>query len=111
MERRRIQLCHARERCSVKLKMLSDDPLGIRSRTSSMDRSMPGVVCNSCSPQRGVTSMNFPLMKDEGKAQANPLVTKSKEASLNDLTSHHTTQSGSSVMRKKRVHAQVSKEV
>lgn len=109
VEKRRIQLCHARERCSVKLKMLSDDPLGIRSRTSSKDRSMSGLVCNSCNTQGGVTSMNFPFKKDEGKAQANPLAAKSKEASLNELTSHNTSHSGSAVIRKKRVHAQVSK--
>ncbi|KAL8506808.1 hypothetical protein ACS0TY_017630 [Phlomoides rotata] len=103
VERHRIQLCQAKQRCSVKLKMLFDDPLGIRSRTSSMDRSMSGLACNSSSVQEGVTSMKFPFKKDEGKAQAKPLATKSKEASLNDLTS---SQSGSAVIRKKRVHAQ-----
>ncbi|XP_057784867.1 E3 ubiquitin-protein ligase COP1-like [Salvia miltiorrhiza] len=108
VERHRIELYQAKERCSVKLKMVSGDPLGIRSRTSSrpMDRNIPGLVSNSYNI-RGITSMNFQYKKDEGRAQVNIPRTQSKEAAaLNEPTSQHMSQSGLAVMRKKRVHAQ-----
>lgn len=111
VERHRIELYHARERCSVKLKMLSHDPLEIRSCTSSMDRSISGLVCNSSNAQGGITSVNFQYTKDEGKAQVNPLGTQSNEASFSGPTSQHLSQSGLAVMRKKRIHAQVREEV
>ncbi|XP_042059964.1 E3 ubiquitin-protein ligase COP1-like isoform X2 [Salvia splendens] len=108
VERHRIELYQARERCSVKLKILSSDPLGIRSRTSSrpMDRNMSGPVSNSYNI-RGITSMNFQYTKDEAKAQVNNIPrTQSKEAAPSEPTSQHKSQSGLAVMRKKRVHAQ-----
>ncbi|KAI3465606.1 hypothetical protein Pfo_022269 [Paulownia fortunei] len=106
VERHRIELYRARERCSVKLKMLSDDPVGMRSRTSSMDRNISGLVCNSCNAQGGITSVNFQYKKDEGKVQVNPLGTQSKGASFSGPTSQLISQSGLAVTRKKRVHAQ-----
>ncbi|KAL0311267.1 UNVERIFIED_CONTAM: E3 ubiquitin-protein ligase COP1 [Sesamum angustifolium] len=106
VERHRIELYRARDRCSVKLQMLSDDTVGMRSRSSSMDKSISGVVCNSCNIQGGVNSANFHYKKDEGNVQVNPHVTHSKDASLSGPTSQHISQSGLAVVRKKRVHAQ-----
>lgn len=115
VERHRIELYQARERCSVKLKMLSasGDPLGIRSRTSSrpMDRNVPVPVSNSYNIRGGITSMNFQYKKDEGKTQVNIPRTQSKEAALNEPTSQHMSPSCLAITRKKRVHAQVSDEV
>ncbi|KAL0301761.1 UNVERIFIED_CONTAM: E3 ubiquitin-protein ligase COP1 [Sesamum radiatum] len=86
--------------------MLSDDTVGMRSRSSSMDKNISGVVCNSCNIQGGVNSANFHYKKDEGNVQVNPHVTHSKDASLSGPTSQHISQSGLAVVRKKRVHAQ-----
>ncbi|KAH6776114.1 Transducin/WD40 repeat-like superfamily protein [Perilla frutescens var. hirtella] len=107
VERHRIELYQARERCSVKLKMLSD-PLGIGSHTSSrpMDRNISGFVRNSYNIKGGITSMNFQHKKDEGRARVKIPGTQSKEAALNEPTSQHMSQSGLAVMRKKRVLAQ-----
>lgn len=104
VERHRIELYQARERCSVKLKMLSD-PLGIRSHTSSrpMDRNISSHVYNSYNIKGGITSMNLQYKKDEGKARVNIPQTQSKEAALNEPTSQNISQSGLAVMRKKRI--------
>lgn len=113
VERHRMELYQARERCSVKLKMLSGDPLRIRSRASSrqMDRNIPGLVSNSYNIRGGITCMNSQYKKNEGKAQVNIPRTQSKEVAPSEPTSQHLSQSGLAVMRKKRVHAQVSVEV
>lgn len=108
VERRRIELYRARERCSVKLK-ISDDPVGMRSRTSSIDRNISGLACNSFNAQGGMTSVNFQYKKDERKVHVNPLGTQTKDTSFSGPTSQHISQSGMAVTRKKRVHAQVSK--
>lgn len=105
VERHRIELYRARDRCSVKLKMLSDSPMGMRSHTST-DRSFSGLACNSCTAQGGV-ALNSQYKKDEGKVQLNPIATLSKDSSFSGPTSQHVNQSGLSVTRKKRVHAQV----
>lgn len=108
VERHRIELCQARARCSVKLKMFSDDPLMIRSHTSSrpMDRNISGVLCNSYNIKRGITPVNFQHKKNEGKAQVKIPGTQSKESVLNEPTSLDMSRSGLAVMRKKRVHGQ-----
>lgn len=113
VERHRIELCQARARCSVKLKMFSDDPLMIRSHTSSrpMDRNISGVLCNSYNIKRGITPVNFQHKKNEGKAQVKIPGTQSKESVLNEPTSLDMSRSGLAVMRKKRVHGQVCDEV
>lgn len=113
VERHRIQLYQARERCSVKLKKSSDDPLIIKPRTSSwpMDRNISGLGRNSYNIKRGITPVNSQYKKNEGKAQVKIPATQSKETALNEPSSQDMGQSGLAVMRKKRVHAQVSDEV
>ncbi|KAG8364557.1 hypothetical protein BUALT_Bualt18G0009500 [Buddleja alternifolia] len=106
VERHRIELYRARDRCSVKLRMVSDDPMGMRSRSSSMDRNISGLVCNSCNAQGGISSGSFPYKKEEGKVQVKPLGTLSKDSSFSGPTSQNISQSGLAVIRKKRVHAQ-----
>ncbi|KAK6141182.1 hypothetical protein DH2020_025065 [Rehmannia glutinosa] len=101
VERHRMALYRTRERCSV-----SNDPVGMRSHTSSMDRNISGLVCNSCNAKDGITSVNFQYKKDEGKVQVKPLGTQSRDASFSGPTSQHISQSGLAVIRKKRVHAQ-----
>ncbi|GFQ04797.1 E3 ubiquitin-protein ligase cop1 [Phtheirospermum japonicum] len=105
-ERHRMALYHARERCSLKLKLVSDDPIGRRSHTSSMDRNISGLVYNPYNAQREVASVNYQYKKDVGRVQVNPVGIQSKDAPFSGPTSQHTSQSGSSVVRKKRVHAQ-----
>ncbi|EYU43138.1 hypothetical protein ABFS82_08G117500 [Erythranthe guttata] len=104
VERRRIELYRARERYSVKLKA-SDDPVRMRSRTSSMER-IVGPACNSCTTKGGMTSVNMQYKKNEGKVHINPLGSQIKDATFSGPTSQQISQSGMAVTRKKRVHAQ-----
>ncbi|KAL7142305.1 hypothetical protein ABFS83_08G115200 [Erythranthe nasuta] len=104
VERRRIELYRARERYSVKLKA-SDDPVRMRSRTSSMER-IVGPACNSCTTKGGMTSVNIQYKKNEGKVHINPLGTQIKDSTFSGPTSQQISQSGMAVTRKKRVHAQ-----
>ncbi|KAL8045448.1 hypothetical protein ABFX02_08G115300 [Erythranthe guttata] len=104
VERRRIELYRARERYSVKLKA-SDDPVRMRSRTSSMER-IVGSAYNSCTTKGGMTSVNIQYKKNEGKVHINPLGTQIKDATFSGPTSQQISQSGMAVTRKKRVHAQ-----
>ncbi|KAL7102443.1 hypothetical protein ACP275_08G121100 [Erythranthe tilingii] len=104
VERRRIELYRARERYSVKLKA-SDDPVRMRSRTSSMER-IVGPASNSCTTKGGMTSVNIQYKKNEGKVHINPLGTQIKDATFSGPTSQQISQSGMAVTRKKRVHAQ-----
>ncbi|CAA0837098.1 E3 ubiquitin-protein ligase COP1 [Striga hermonthica] len=97
VERRKMYLNRARERCSIKVNVLSDDPLGTRPHTSLVGRSTPGFLYNSSSAPGGITSYK----KNEGNFQITPHGTQSKGGGL---TSQHV--GDLSVIRKKRVHAQ-----
>ncbi|KAL3849012.1 hypothetical protein ACJIZ3_010894 [Penstemon smallii] len=106
VESHRVELYRARDRYSVKLRMLSDDPMGIKSRASTINRNVSSLVCNSWNALGGINSVNFRNKKDERKAQVNTLGTQSKDTSFSGPMSQHTSDSGLAVIRKRRVHAQ-----
>jgi E3 ubiquitin-protein ligase RFWD2 len=77
--------------------MISDDCLGTRSQSSSIDRTSSGLVSISRNVRGGIA-----------KPQFGSLGSQKKNVSLSGLNSQHMSQSGLAVVRKKRVHAQVS---
>lgn len=107
VERHRIDLYRTRDRYSVKLQMQSEYCLATGSRSSSIDRTSSGLVSSSRSVQGG-TIGNFQYKKGDPKTQFSSLGPQRKDASVNGLHSQHMSQSGLAVVRKKRIHAQVS---
>ncbi|CDP05686.1 unnamed protein product [Coffea canephora] len=107
VERHRIELYRAKDRFSLKLQTLSDDCLGVRSRSSSIDRTSSGLVSSSRSTHGGATG-SFQYKKGDSKAQFSSPANHRKDASLSGLNTQPMSQSGLAVVRKKRVHAQVS---
>lgn len=87
--------------------MLSDDRLGIRSRSSSIDRISSGPVSSSRSAHGGTTE-RLQCKNGDTKAQFSSLAHQRKDASLCGLNTQPMSQSGLAVVRKKRVNAQVS---
>nr|GMD30119.1 E3 ubiquitin-protein ligase COP1-like isoform X2 [Ipomoea batatas] len=98
VERHRIELYRTRDRYSMKLRMLADDPLGSKSRSSSVDRNAIGLFPSSRSAHGGLASGNLMYKKMDGSQR--------KDVSVTELNSQHMSQSGLAVVRKKRVHAQ-----
>ncbi|KAL2476757.1 E3 ubiquitin-protein ligase COP1 [Abeliophyllum distichum] len=105
VERHRIELYRARDRYSVKLRLLGDDPMGLKSPASSFNRISTGHL-SSGNEQGGILSENFQHKKVEGKAQLGFLGPQRKDTSSSGPTSQHLSQSGLAVKQKKRVHAQ-----
>ncbi|CAM8941272.1 unnamed protein product [Rhodiola kirilowii] len=104
VERHRIDLYRARDRYSVKLRMLGDDNMMERAWKSSANRSNSGNLSGYCNS----VGWNAAMISDdkvERKAQASSHGPQRKESSSgSDL--QHTNQAGLAVIRKKRVHAQ-----
>ncbi|XP_027127492.2 E3 ubiquitin-protein ligase COP1-like [Coffea arabica] len=105
VERHRIELYRVRDRFSLKLQVLSDDCLGVRSRSSSIDRTSSGLVSSSRSAHGGATG-SFQYKRGDSKAQFSSPANHRKDASLSGLNTQPMSQSGLAVVRKKRVHAQ-----
>ncbi|CAI9090149.1 OLC1v1024854C1 [Oldenlandia corymbosa var. corymbosa] len=105
VERHRIDLYRARDRFSLKLQMLSDDRLGMRSQSSSIERTSSGLLSSSRSAQ-GVTTGSFQQKKGDLKAQFGSLAQQRKDGSLSGQNTHSMSQSGLAVVRKKRVLSQ-----
>ncbi|XP_010688913.2 E3 ubiquitin-protein ligase COP1 isoform X1 [Beta vulgaris subsp. vulgaris] len=103
VERHRMELYRARDRYSVKLRMLSDDP-SPKLWPSTADRSGGGVSSGSRSSLGGLAAGSFQNKKMDGKAQGSqgPL----RKDALGGLDSQYISQSGLAVMRKKRIHVQ-----
>ncbi|CAA2981398.1 E3 ubiquitin- ligase COP1-like [Olea europaea subsp. europaea] len=104
VERHRIELYRARDRYSVKLRLLGDDPMGLKSPTSSFKRISTSHL--SSGNERGILSENFQHKKVEGKAQLSFLEPLRKDTSSSGPTSQHLSQASLAVKQKKRVHAQ-----
>ena len=79
----------------------------MRSRSSSIDRTSSGLVSSSRSTHGGATG-SFQYKKGDSKAQFSSPANHRKDASLSGLNTQPMSQSGLAVVRKKRVHAQVS---
>ncbi|KAG5516365.1 hypothetical protein RHGRI_037174 [Rhododendron griersonianum] len=107
VERHRMDLYRAKERYTVKLRMLMNDPSATNAWPSLIDR-------RSCGTISGLPSV-------QGQCQMNPRNSQSRKADVNTLVSSHTnqrkdahggsnsqhvTQSGLALARKKRVLAQ-----
>ncbi|XP_010270052.1 PREDICTED: E3 ubiquitin-protein ligase COP1 [Nelumbo nucifera] len=104
VERHRIELYRARERYSVKLRMLHDDPMVMKAWPSSMDKHSSGLISSGRSAQGGTSLGNFQNKRDL-KAQASSQGFQRKDALSGSDTQNATTQSGLAT-RKRRVHAQ-----
>lgn len=94
----------------MKLRMLADDPTATKSWTSSIfknNHNNSGLSSSSRNAQGGMGFGNFQSKKADGKAQVSTLAPKRKDT-ISGLGSENMSQSGLAVVRKKRVHAQVS---
>ncbi|XP_022877277.1 E3 ubiquitin-protein ligase COP1-like [Olea europaea var. sylvestris] len=103
VERHRIELYRARDKYSVKLQLLGDDPMGLKCPTSSNRISTSHL---SSGNERGILSENFLHKKVEGKAQRSFLGPQGNDISSSGPTLQHLSQSGLAIKQKKRVHSQ-----
>ncbi|XP_039060317.1 E3 ubiquitin-protein ligase COP1-like [Hibiscus syriacus] len=104
VERHRMDLYRAKDRYSVKLRMLGDDSSARKPWSSSTDKNSNGIVCSSPNI-RGMSAGNLQNKKMDGKTQLSGHGSQRKDA-LSGADSQGFNQSGLSVARKKRVHAQ-----
>ncbi|XWS47381.1 hypothetical protein CRYUN_Cryun14cG0147500 [Craigia yunnanensis] len=105
VERHRIDLYRARDRYSVKLRMLGDDSSTRKPWPSSIDKKRSGIVSSSLNVRGGMSAGNLQNKKIDGKAQVSGHGSQRKDT-LSGADSQGFNQSGLSVARKKRVHAQ-----
>ncbi|XP_012491109.2 E3 ubiquitin-protein ligase COP1 [Gossypium raimondii] len=105
VERHRVDLYRARDRYSVKLRMLGDDSSTRKPWSSSMDKNNSGIVSSSLNIRGGMPAGNLQNKKIDGKTQLSGHVSQRKDA-LSGADSQGFNQSGLSVARKKRIHAQ-----
>ncbi|KAJ8527858.1 hypothetical protein K7X08_015309 [Anisodus acutangulus] len=106
VERHRIDLYRARDRYSMKLRMLADDPIGKKPWSSSTDRNFGGLFSTSRNASGGLPTGNLTYKKVDGKAQISSPGPQRKDNSISEMNSQHMSQSGLAVVRKKRVNAQ-----
>ncbi|XP_010522372.1 PREDICTED: E3 ubiquitin-protein ligase COP1 [Tarenaya hassleriana] len=105
VERHRIELYRARDRYSVKLRMLGDDPSTRKAWPSSFDKNHTGFISNSLNMRGGISLGNYQNKKVDGKAQVSSHGLQKKDA-LSGPDSQCINQSTVSVARKKRIHSQ-----
>ncbi|OMO49368.1 Zinc finger, RING-type [Corchorus capsularis] len=105
VERHRIDLYRARDRYSVKLRMLGDDSSTRKPWPSSIDKNSSGIVSSSLNIRGGMSAGSLQNKKIDGKAQVSGHGAQRKDA-LSGADSQGISQSGLTVARKKRVHAQ-----
>ncbi|XP_059276946.1 E3 ubiquitin-protein ligase COP1-like isoform X1 [Lycium ferocissimum] len=106
VERHRIDLYRARDRYSMKLRMLADDPIGKKPWSSSTDRNFGGLFSASRNAPGGLPTGNLTYKKLDGRAQISSPGPPRKDTSISEMNSQHMSQSGLAVVRKKRVNAQ-----
>ncbi|OAY35059.1 E3 ubiquitin-protein ligase COP1 isoform X2 [Manihot esculenta] len=104
VERHRIELYRTRDRYSMKLWMLGDDPNVRKPWPSTLDRNSGGVISSSLNAKGGLTAGNLPTKTMDGKSQVSSHGLQRKDT-LSGSDSQYN-RSGLSVVRKKRVHAQ-----
>lgn len=107
VERHRIDLYRARDRYSMKLRMLADDPIGKKPWSSSTDRNFGGLFSTSRNAPGGLPTGNLTYKKGDSKPQISSPGPQRKDTSISEMNSQHMSQSGLAVVRKKRVNAQV----
>lgn len=104
VEKHRLELYRARERYSVKLRMLLDDPVASKLWPSTIDRHNNVLVSSARSPHEGACSGLFQGKKIDLKAQGSYPTQPRKDAGSDSQLS--LTQTGLIVARKRRIHAQ-----
>lgn len=107
VERHRMGLYRARDRYSVKLRMLGDDSSVRKPWPSSMDKNSGDLSSGSLNARKGLATGNLQSKKVDAKSQVISHGLQRKDA-LSGSDSQCINQSSSSVARKKRVHAQFS---
>lgn len=107
VERHRIELYRARERYSVKLRMVMDGPVGAKLQTSTMDKNSNPLVSSSRSAYGGCSPGNFQNKKTETKPQGSSQGHPRKEFPTGSDVHQSPSQSGVAVAGKRRVHQQV----
>ncbi|XP_052207130.1 E3 ubiquitin-protein ligase COP1-like [Diospyros lotus] len=105
VERHRIDLYRARDRYSVKLRMLPDDSTSAKAWSSSVDKNNGNLISSSCNAKGGMGMGSLQYKKVDGKVQVSTTAPQRKD-SLSGLGSEHLSQSGLAVAKKKRVQAQ-----
>ncbi|MQL83913.1 hypothetical protein Taro_016411 [Colocasia esculenta] len=108
VERHRIELYRARERYSVKLRMVMDDPVANKLQTSIMDKNNNVLVSSARSAYGGAGFGNFQTKKIEMKSRGSSLGHQRKDVPTGSDPHQSFTQSGLAVARKRRVHHQFS---
>ncbi|KAJ6850407.1 E3 ubiquitin-protein ligase COP1-like [Iris pallida] len=104
VERHKIELYRARERYSVKLRMLLDDPMAAKLWPSTADNH--NIVLASGARSSGTCSGNFQGKRVDMNVEGNYQGHQKKDALSGLEPQHSLTQSGLAVARKKRVNAQ-----
>lgn len=107
VEKHRLNLYRARDRYSVKLRML-DDSGGRKSWHSSMDKKNSGLLSSPLNLRGGLSSGSH-TKRNDGKS----LITShghgiQRKDAISGSDSQYINQSGLALVRKKRVHTQVS---
>lgn len=102
-----MELYCARDRYSVKLRILGDDSSSRKSWPWSRDGNTSDLISSSINAHGGLTTGNLPNKKVDGKSQVTSHGVPRKDA-FSGSESQHINQPSLSVARKKRVHAQVS---
>lgn len=108
VEKHRVELYRARERYSVKLRMLLDDPVTSKLWPSSVDRHNNVLVSSARSPHGAACSGLFLGKKVDMKVPGSYSSQPKKDVFNGSDTQLSLTQSGLIVARKRRIHAQVS---
>ncbi|KAL9244295.1 hypothetical protein vseg_018087 [Gypsophila vaccaria] len=103
VERHRMELYRARDRYSVKLRMLGNPTP--KSWPSTNGTSSGGFSFGSRSSVGGLGAVSFQSKKIDGKGQLSSH-SSSRTDALSGLEAQHISPSGLAVMRKKRIHAQ-----
>ncbi|KAK8926671.1 E3 ubiquitin-protein ligase COP1 [Platanthera zijinensis] len=106
VEKHRVELYRARERYSVKLRMLLDDPVASKMWPSAVSRHNNVPVSSACIPLEGDPSELFQGKKVDMKAQGSNSIHPRKDAFSGSDTQPSPTQTRLNVARKRRIHAQ-----
>ncbi|KAJ7960327.1 E3 ubiquitin-protein ligase COP1 [Quillaja saponaria] len=104
VERHRMELYHARDRYSLKLRMV-DDSSGRKAWPSAMDKNSSGLISNSLNMRGGLSSGSIPNKRVDGTSQGSSHGIQRKDA-ISGSDSQYINHSGLALVRKKRVHAQ-----
>ncbi|URD73711.1 E3 ubiquitin-protein ligase [Musa troglodytarum] len=108
VEKHRAELYRARERYSVKLRMLLDDPIATKFWSSTADQHNSILISNARSSLVGTCSRNLQVKSNDVKAQLSHQDYQRKDALSGSVTTNSLIQSGRVMARKRRIQAQVN---